>query len=626
VRVVYPGAQTATVQLYKRSYALLIGNSDYSAWSDLPGVRKDLTEVQRALEKQDFTIVSFKNQEPVFGQPVVDVNREEFRRQMDQFVDAYGDDEDNRLLIYYAGHGYTTRLSDGRKMGYLVMRDAPMMPPALQALDQGLTREQFVPFWRNSVNMDELETIAKRINARHVLFVFDSCFAGTVLFRDGETTIPTYINQEVVQPVRAFLTAGNELQAVPDESEFRKAFVHGLEGAADTWDADHPRDGYILASELYYYIKKTVAGTKTPTTPLFGKIGVPELARGDFVFVVGVAAPPLPTALRPTRPLIVQPDAPPVLGSEAGIPKSPEGVFWDAVKESSDPKDFDSFLISYPKGVFTELARFRRDKLRTAAEIAKYRNPPQGLVLSRSLAKDTPMEFVSIPAGTFMMGPSKSEENQGYSGSPQRRVTIKEGFWMGEYEVTRSQWKAVMGKDNSFFGRDCTDCPVSGISWNDAKQFLQKLNERNDGFEYRLPTEAEWEYAARANTQTRFYWGDDSSNSSICFYANVADKTPLSQNDFSRLGGSVSCEDGFANVSPVGKFSPNTFGLFDMIGNVDEWCEDVLSWSTEELPVDGSANLTRGELDKRVTRGGSCFSPQSSLGTSYGAMASPTLV
>jgi WD40 repeat protein len=297
VRMKAQSGQTYTVQLYKNSYAMVIGNSNYDNWTKLPGVYQDLDEVSRALTRQGFQVVKFDDRgKPVFGHPVRDVTRAEFNRQLELFIDQYGQGEDkgedNRLLIYYAGHGYTALLPkpDGRKMGYLVMTDAPPMPSAENALKGDLTYQQLAPFRRASVNMDEIETFAKDITARHALFVFDSCFAGTVLFRDGEVAVPGYLGEDVTQPVREFLTAGNERQRVSDDSAFRKAFVSGIEGAADMEDRDHRKDGYVLATELYLYVAREVRDyTGGRQTPVFGKILKQELARGDFVFVYPVS-------------------------------------------------------------------------------------------------------------------------------------------------------------------------------------------------------------------------------------------------------------------------------------------------------------------------------------------------
>jgi formylglycine-generating enzyme required for sulfatase activity len=594
VRVRERDGGTRTVELYKHSYALLIGNSDYTTWRDLPGVRNDMNDVKAALKRQGFSVVKFDGKgDPVFDEPALNLTRGEFMRQVELFIDQYGQDTFNRLLIYYAGHGYTALLSDYRKMGYLVMRDAPQMPPVEDALEHPLSSERLTSFRRASVNMDEIETFAKNITSYHALFVFDSCFAGTVLFRDGEVGVPAYIGPEVIQPVRQFLTAGNELQRVPDDSNFRKAFVRGIEGAADTTDGDNPRDGYVLASELYAYIKKEVSKYSN-LTPVLGKIPKQELARGDFIFIPGIraiaqAVPP------PSSPLPSLPNM-----------KTGESVFWERIQKSTDPSDFEQFLAAYPNGIYAATAKFMQKKLRSTAEMSRYKNPKQGMTMRRQVTSGVDMEFIGIPAGEFLMG-LPDEKDRRYNEAPQRKVTIKEGFWMGKYEVTERQWKAVMKSSPSFL-EACADCPVNSAKWLEVQQFIQKLNERNDGFEYRLPSEAEWEYAARADTKTRFYWGDDSTYSLICFYANVYDEKFGEGSELTLIGDRANCNDGYAEIAPVGKFQANSFGLYDMIGNAREWCQDIYSRDYKNLPQDGTANLSEGDSSRRVVRGGSYIS------------------
>jgi WD40 repeat protein len=290
VRAQSPSGSIGKAPLYEHSYALLLGNSDYlnnEVWKDLPGVRVDLREVKQALEAQGFSVVSFDDQgKPRLGKEAIDLTRDRFYYQVEQFISTFGQDEDNRLLIYFAGHGYTALLRDKRKMGYLMMQDAPVLPSVSEALENPLSNQQIGALHRSSINMDEIETWAKNIKARHALFVFDSCFAGSVLFRGVDAPPPDYVTELVAEPVREFLTAGNELQVVPDDSIFRKAFVRGIQGAADAADRDHPKDGYVLASELYAYILKEVTYfSDRKQTPVFGKIFKQELAKGDFVFI-----------------------------------------------------------------------------------------------------------------------------------------------------------------------------------------------------------------------------------------------------------------------------------------------------------------------------------------------------
>ena len=217
---------------------------------------------------------------------------------------------------------------------------------------------------------------------------------------------------------------------------------------------------------------------------------------------------------------------------------------------------------------------------------------------SKEIKNSIGMEFVLVPSGSFMMGASENEKDGNQTERPQHRVSFDYDFYVGKYEVTIGEWKKIMGDlpegmktnlDAKFKENDSQ--PVVRISWNDAKDFIARLNAKNDAYKYRLPSEAEWEYAARAGTQTRFYWGDDLKFTSLCQYANVKDYSD--------------CKDNYVRTAPVGKYAPNAFGLYDMTGNVWEWCEDIWNESYNNLPSDGSANLAIGDSNRRVQRGGS---------------------
>ena len=163
------------------------------------------------------------------------------------------------------------------------------------------------------------------------------------------------------------------------------------------------------------------------------------------------------------------------------------------------------------------------------------------------------MEFVRLPAGSFEMGSPDSDQDAPNSEKPVHKVTISKSFYMGRYEVTQSQWQVVMGKDNTIMSQEHSDYPVKSVSWKQVQGFIQKLNDLKDGYTYRLPTEAEWEYAARAGTKTRYSFGDDDSQ--------LGDYAWYNEN-----------ADGQAH--PVGQKKPNPWGLYDMHGNVWEWVQD----------------------------------------------------
>ncbi|HJR06700.1 MAG TPA: SUMF1/EgtB/PvdO family nonheme iron enzyme [Pyrinomonadaceae bacterium] len=200
-------------------------------------------------------------------------------------------------------------------------------------------------------------------------------------------------------------------------------------------------------------------------------------------------------------------------------------------------------------------------------------NSPKETNLKKSITNRIGMELVWIPPGSFMMGSENGDINE----KPVHQVTIREGFYMGKYEVTQAQWRQVMGKNPSAFKGD--SLPVEHVSWNDAQKFIGKLNELNDGFLYRLPSEAQWEYACRAGTAEDYAGNLDS----IAWYKDNSGEQP----------------------HPVGQKQANAFGLYDMYGNVWEWCADIWRNNYDGAPTDGSVWSGGGDASLRALRGGS---------------------
>ncbi|HII00299.1 TPA: SUMF1/EgtB/PvdO family nonheme iron enzyme [Methanosarcinaceae archaeon] len=191
------------------------------------------------------------------------------------------------------------------------------------------------------------------------------------------------------------------------------------------------------------------------------------------------------------------------------------------------------------------------------------------------------MEFVKIPAGDFIMGSPESEKGRFENEDLLRKVTIRTPFLLGKYPVTQKQWEAVMRSNPSTFKGD--DNPVEKVSWEDAQDFIKKLNQMEGTKKYRLPSEAEWEYACRAGKTTRYYFGDNESKLGdyVWYYDNSGNKT-----------------------HPVGQKKPNPWDLYDMHGNVWEWCQDKYHDNYLGAPFDGSS-WDGGGGSYRVLRGGS---------------------
>ena len=196
------------------------------------------------------------------------------------------------------------------------------------------------------------------------------------------------------------------------------------------------------------------------------------------------------------------------------------------------------------------------------------------------------LELVRIPGGVFLMGSPKDEQWRYEDEGPQHKVQVPE-FYMGKHPVTQAQWKAVaalpqverkLEADPSYFKGD--DCPVERVSWYEAVEFCTRLS-AHTGREYRLPTEAEWEYACRAGTTTQYHFGDTLTSELANYDAN--------------------------QTTEVGSCPPNAFGLYDMHGNVWEWCQDHWHKNYKGAPTDGSAWDDQGESASRVLRGGSWF-------------------
>ncbi|SHE99504.1 Formylglycine-generating enzyme, required for sulfatase activity, contains SUMF1/FGE domain [Desulfacinum infernum DSM 9756] len=239
----------------------------------------------------------------------------------------------------------------------------------------------------------------------------------------------------------------------------------------------------------------------------------------------------------------------------------------------------------------------------------------------------TGMHFVRIPAGCFRMGSDAGETGRDRDEGPMHEVCL-DGFWMSQYEVTRGQFRTFVEKtgyvtdaeregfswvyDGKWkkkpgyswrrpgFAQD-DDHPVVHVSLNDALAMARWLSEQSPGT-FAVPTEAQWEYACRAGTVTARFWGEDPEDA--CAFANVADETARKQFP---VWETHPCSDGFVFTAPVGSFRPNGFALYDMLGNVWEWCADVYDPDGYRNHAEKNPVVEKGGT-ARVVRGGSWYS------------------
>ncbi|NJR73657.1 MAG: formylglycine-generating enzyme family protein [Scytonema sp. CRU_2_7] len=220
------------------------------------------------------------------------------------------------------------------------------------------------------------------------------------------------------------------------------------------------------------------------------------------------------------------------------------------------------------------------------------RRPTQANFFTEDLGNGITLEMVEIPGGQFVMGSPPSEKERESDEGPQHTVTIQ-SFFMGRFAVTQEQYQAVMGDNRSYFKG--AKRPVENVSWEQASEFCDKLSQRiGKSYRYRLPSEAEWEYVCRAGTTTPFHYGETVTTALANYHGNYT-------------YGSGPKGEYRQQTTDVGSFPPNAFGLYDMHGNVWEWCLDTWHDNYDGAPSDGSAWLSENDNQFRVLRGGSWY-------------------
>ena len=516
--------------------ALVVGNSDYEHIGRLPNPTNDAADVGAALRRLGFEVTITRDA----GRTALTDALRLFTRQ------SAGADV---ALVFYAGHGMEM---DG--VNYLLPVDARL------ELDTDVRFE--------TVTLDDV--LASTAGAGLRLVILDAC-RNNPLARSMQRTVRTR------NVSNGSLGDLNE-DLLGDETLVAYSAAAGTT-ADDGEGRNSPYASALLAHleepvELLTLFRWVRARVLTATSHRQRPHEYQSLVGEHYLSVSGGGG-------------VVAPD--PVFVQQ-------ETAYWRSVENSTNPADLEEYLKRWPDGAFVQPARTRLAALRAPDPALSWRRAGE-------VFRDCPScpEMVVIPAGTFLMG--ASEELPRDSEVPQHRVTVR-SFALGVTEVTFAEWDACVrggGCDGyrpggNGWGRGPR--PVINVNWEDARAYVRWLS-RETGKSYRLPSEAEWEYAARGGTTTSRYWGD--SSSSQCGHANGPDAAAKRVYSFLTV---VACDDGAVRTTPVGSYSANAFGLFDVLGNVWEWTEDCWHENYRGAPADGSP-WHGGDCGRRVLRGGS---------------------
>ena len=521
--------------------ALVIGNSNYKS-APLKNPVNDAKAVADKLQGLGFKVTLKLDQD---------------QKSMADAIRVFG----NQLkaggagLFYYAGHGMQVK---GRNF--------------LIPVDADIQNEDEVPYRSVDANevLSKMETAKNRLN----LMILDAC-------RNNPFS-------------RKFRSASQGLAQMDAPSGTLVAFATAPGSVAS--------DGTGKNGIYTQHLLASLGQPGVPVEQVFKRVrvGVMKDTRnaqvpwessslvGDFYFKPGAATPTT------TDPAAI------------------ELTFWESIKDSTSAEDYKSYLKKYPNGQFADLAKRRAlnppkpasTAVASIAPVQATKPRPEPAAGADKVWKEpiTGMEFVWIPKGCFQMGSPATEKGRDKD-ERQHKVCV-DGYWLTKFEVTNAQYRQFNSSHDSghYEGNSLNGDtqPVVNVSWNDAVAYVEWLSAKT-GKAFKLPTEAEWEYAARAGTQTARYWGDDDVK--LCRYANVADHT-------SKVAFSVftyaydGCDDGYKVSAPVGRFAPNAYGLHDMLGNVWEWTSSAY----DQVYSGGEKRAASpGEGGSRVFRGGSWF-------------------
>jgi sulfatase modifying factor 1 len=509
----------------------------------------------------------------------------------------------DQVLFFFSTHGHYVSTRD---RGYLIGKD-------------GLLNDKYGDTW---FAYDDLRSDLDGCNAQHILLILDACHSGSFGIRNKSVPDEPIYNQtedcqtKVANTMkyvgRQYCTSGNKNAKTPAKSLFAARLLESLRKGGE--------NGVLRFDDLEYWIGKV----ENPK-PESGSFSLHEPG-GDFVFVRKNAC----GTTNPDSDGDGVPDTedkcPTVWGSgfDGCSPVIPENntavdlAAWKKAKQFDTEDAYRDYLKQFKEPEFKEAANAALRRLEVARlarlddaayelaveknDIDAYRkykaNWPTGRHIAEAIQKikdlDMPDDgLVLVPGGTFTMGCTSEQKDCDSDEKPTHQVTLSD-FYIGKYEVTQKLWNEIMGENPSNF-KNGDNYPVERVSWDDVQTFLSKLNTKYPNRNYRLPTEAEWEYAARGGGREVLLGNGknvlDPKEANFCAVADF--KKPYSVTGEYR-----------EKTTPVGSFAPNTLGLYDMSGNVCEWCSD---WYGADYYKNSSAVNPQGPASGslRVLRGGS---------------------
>ena len=585
--------------------ALVIGNDQYQTIPKLSNARNDASLISGVLTKAGFAVTQAN-----------DLGRERLWSTIDAF--KAGINKGDEVVFYFAGHGV-------------------QIGPAQLLLATDINSRTEAQLQRDGVPLVDVQDALK--DARVAIFIIDACrdnpFPKQGLRSLGATR--GLLPPEPSAGQIIMMSAGRNqkaLDSVPGQTRANGLFTWELAQVIQT-------PGIEIRSAMERV--KDAVDDKARAANHEQRPSLVNDLRGNFYFFASPVAG-TDNIVRP-NPVVVAP-----VMTAAQL----EEKFWDDAKAAGNKEAFEAYLINYPTGRYANLAKANIARLSPSVQVvsappvvAPVITPPvtkpvitTPARLSGGTFKDCPdcPEMVVIPAGRFVMGAAPGEEESEKlsekfrnRSQPQHGVDVS-GFSVGKFEVTRGQYRAFVEATGRSSAGGCSiwtgskfeidreknwrnpgywqddPHPVACVSWDDAKAYMVWLSQRT-GKAYRLLMEAEWEYAARAGTTTRRFWGDDGHQS--CAYANGADQTTKAQVP-GWIYQTANCNDRYTNTAPVGSYRANAFGLYDMLGNVGEWTEDCWNENYNGAPTDARA-WTAGNCSQRVVRGGSWFGDPQNL-------------